>query len=212
LHLVVLDSRKNIVRQTSRGILATPQLTAYGAVTATIPFTYFDEKWWNLDPGGYDIRLVVRDGFSRQLGATRVVFEMPDSTIGWRTSDLMLGIVGESSNPKPVVAHKAVEGQRVAAFVEVNGGLSPTISGSLYQAIATESENEDEEPEMEHVSEVRPSLMRRHPDRVQRGAIMLPEDMPPGEYVFEVRIEDPPADQTRTFRVPIEVLSADPAR
>jgi VWFA-related protein len=210
LHLVVLDSKKNVVRQTSRGIMATPQLTAYGAVTATIPFTYFDEKWWNLDPGGYDIRLVVRDGLSRQLGATRVVFEMPDSTIGWRTSDLMLGIVGESSNPKPVVARKVVVGQRVAAFLEVNGGLSPSISGSLYLVQATDGG--DEEPELEHVSEIRPSLMRRHPDRVQRGAIMLPEDMPPGEYVFEVRIEDPPADQERTFRVPIEVLSANTVR
>jgi VWFA-related protein len=205
LHLVVLDSNREVIRQTSRGIHATPELTAYGAVTATIPFTYFDEKWWNLDPGGYDIRLVVRDGRSRQLGATRVVLEMPDSTIGWRTSDLMLGIVGESRNPKPVVARKVVEGQRVAAFLEVNGGLSPTISGSLYQV--GEQRGDDEEPALEHVSEIRPSLIRRHPDRVQRGAIMLPEDMPPGEYIFEVRIEDPPANQERTFRVPLEVLS-----
>jgi VWFA-related protein len=208
LHLVVLDSNREVIRQTSRGIHATPELTAYGAVTATIPFTYFDEKWWNLEPGGYDIRLVVRDGLSRQLGATRVVFEMPDSTIGWRTSDLMLGIVGESRNPKPVVARKVVEGQRVAAFLEVNGGLSPTISGSLYQV--GEQRSEDEEPDLEHVSEIRPSLMRRHPDRVQRGAIMLPEDMPPGEYIFEVRIEDPPADQERTFRVPLEILASSP--
>ena len=205
LHLVVLDSDRNIVRQTSRGILATPELTAYGAVTATIPFTYFDEKWWNLDPGGYDIRLVVRDGLSRQLGATRVVMEMPDSMIGWRTSDLMLGIVGESTNPKPVVARKAVEGQRLAVFLEVNGGLSPAISGSLFQL--GEQESDDEEPDMEHVSEIRPALLRRHPDRVHRGALMLPEDMPPGKYIFEVRIEDPPADQERTFRVPLEILA-----
>ena len=205
LHLVVLDSDRNIVRQTSRGIQATPELTAYGAVTATIPFTYFDENWWNLDPGGYDVRLVVRDGLSRQLGATRVLLEIPDSTIGWRTSDLMLGIVGESTNPKPVVAHKSVEGQRLAAFLEVNGGLSPAISGSLYQVSKKE---DDEKPELEHVSEVRPALLHRYPDQVHRGALMLPENMPPGSYIFEVRVEDPPADQERAFRVPLEILSA----
>jgi hypothetical protein len=209
LHLVVLDSDRNIVRQTSQGIVAAPELTAHGAVTATIPFTYFDENWWNLEPGGYDVRLVVRDGLSRQLGATRLVLEIPDPTIGWRTSDLMLGIVGESSNPKPVVAGKAVEGQRLAAFLEVNGGLSPSISGSLYRASDQEG---GEEARLEHVWEVRPTLMRRHPDRVHRGAVMLPEEMAAGKYIFEVRIEDPPADQERTFRVPLEVLSASPGR
>jgi VWFA-related protein len=210
LHLVVLDSDRNIVRRTSQGILATPELTAYGAITATIPFTYFDENWWSLDPGEYDVRLAVRDELSHQLGATRVVLNIPISTIGWRTSDLMLGIVGESTNPKPVVGQKVVEGQRVAAFLEVNGGLSPAISGSLFQLSEPRSPNAD--PEMDHVSEIRPSLLRRFPDRVHRGTLMLPDDMPRGDYILEVRVEDPPVNQERTFRVPLEVLKATPVR
>ncbi len=204
LHLLVLDSNGEIVRETARAIQATPGLTSYGTVTATIPFTYFDEKWWALEPGAYELRLVVRDGLSRRLGATQIELEMPELVFRWRTSDVMLGIVGESRNPKPVVGHTVVYGQRVAGFLEVNGGHAPVMSGFLFRV--DESSANHAEPDLERVAEMLPTRLRRDRDGVYRGALFLPDELSPGSYVIEVTVEDPPAREQRTYRVPLKVL------
>ncbi len=204
LYLLVLDSDEEIVRETASAIQATAELTSYGTLTATIPFTYFDEKWWHLAPGVYELRLVVRDGHSRQLGAAQIELEIPDLTIRWRTSDVMLGIIGESRNPKPVVGHTVVQGQRVAGFIEVNGGHAPVMSGVLFRV--DESSASGAEPELERVAEMLPTLLRRDKDLVRRGALFLPDELSPGDYVIEVTVEDPPAREQRTYRVPLKVL------
>jgi hypothetical protein len=42
---------------------------------------------------------------------------------------------------------------------------------------------------------------------LHEGALLLPADLAPGEYVLELELADEPAGETRTFSLPIRLLS-----
>ncbi len=197
---VALDEQQRAVRRTDQEIVR--RVEEGGEIEYGVepePFVYLDRRWLLLDPGTYDFRVAVLDPATGHIGAAQIDVEVPEPSIDWRTSDLMLGVVDDEGTTRPLVAGKAPERSSLHAFAEVYGGASPVASVRLL--LRDERGIAADEPWAE--VEARP--LRRYSDNVHRADIELPRFLPPGEYVVEVAILDFRTRGEALLRTPIEI-------
>jgi VWFA-related protein len=169
--------------------------TAEVLVPSLRPYVYVYN--WPLAPGTYDVRLVLKDEISGELGARQVTIEVPEppaSNDFWRTSDLMMTVSDGVSPSQPLVDGKVVYGERLEMYVEVAGGVEPSISGNVFGEYSDDALAELPELALP-VDEV----------GIYRGALWL-EGIPPGNYTIEVRVTDPAAGREREFLVPLTAV------
>jgi VWFA-related protein len=159
------------------------------------PFVYVYN--WPLAPGTYDVRLVVKDEVSGDLGARQITIEVPEPPAAddlWRTSDLMMTVSDGISPSQPLVDGTIIYGERLEVYLEVAGGIEPSISGSIFSRYGADA-----------LAELPELALPLDAVGLHRGALWL-EGIPPGEYTIEVRVTDQAAGQGREFLVPLTAV------
>ncbi len=195
---VALDEQQRAVRRSDQRVLRrADNERVFGEDPA--PFVFFDGRWLSLEPGDYDFRVAVLDPASGHIGAAQVDVQIPQPSVDWRTSDLMLGIVGDSGSIEPLVAGKAPLHSAVHAFAEVYGGASPVASVRVLRR--DEGGAAADQPWAE--VEARP--LARYIDNIHRADIELPRFLAPGSYVVELVVVDFSTRNETLLRTPIEV-------
>jgi VWFA-related protein len=194
---VALDDQQRTVWRSDQEVLRRVEEIAYGEEPD--PFVFFDRRWRSLDPGRYDFRVAVLDPASGHIGATQLAVEVPRPTVGWRTSDLMLGLVDEAGATRPLVHGRAGLGSTLLAFAEVYGGASPVATVRVLRP------DDSGEPAGEPWAEIDAEALPRYVDNVHRAAISLPAFLAPGSYVIELVILDFTTRNETTLRAPLEI-------
>lgn len=197
LLFIALDNQQRSVEQSDREIL---RRVGEGALVADAePFVYLDWRWWTLDPGTYDFRVAVLDPATGNIGAAQIEVEVPERSMDWRTSDLMLGVLDNGGSPQPLVTGKAPSQSSISAFAEVYGGAAPM--ATLRVLPVDELGETVGDPWVVVESEALP-LYR---DNIHRADIELPRFLPPGNYVVELVIIDFTTRNETLLRAPIEI-------
>ncbi len=164
-----------------------------GTPALSRPYVYVHN--WDLPPGEYDVRVVVKDEISGELGATRLELVVPEPPVEWSTSDLMLTVTDGVQPSQPLIDSEVIYGERLEFYVEVFGGEAPSISGSMFGAYGGEA-----------LAELPELALPVDAAGIHRGALWL-EGIPPGTYTLEIRVTDPQAGKEREFQVPLTALA-----
>jgi hypothetical protein len=199
LHVMALDSSKEIVDEFHMEVLppetATPAANESTVPKAsTLPRPYVFVHSWTLPPGTYDVRLVVKDEISGELGATQLDLEVREPAEEWSTSDLMLTVTDGLRPAQPLVENEVIYGERLEIYVEVFGGVEPAVSGSIFRAYSDEA-----------IVEFPELALPVDSVGIHRGALWL-EGIPPGTYTLDIRVTDPQAGRSREFQVPLTAV------
>jgi hypothetical protein len=199
LHVMALDSRGEIVDEFHMEVLPpeTGVPAADGSIApeaSTLPRPYIFVHSWTLPPGRYDVRLVVKDEISGELGATQLDLEVRENTAEWSTSDLMLTVTDGVQPSQPLVENEVIYGERLEIYVEVFGGVEPAISGSIFGAYSDEA-----------IVEFPEFALPIDTAGIHRGAVWL-QDIPPGTYTLDMRVTDPQAGKSKEFEVAISAV------
>ena len=159
---------------------------------------------WTLAPGEYTFNIAVLDNVTGRVGATSIDVEIPASPEPWGMSDPLLVTVDEARRGQPVVLGRVLEGQGLAAVVEVFGGVQPILSGQVFM----ESED-DGDPQQG--ARLFPVPMGPTGLGLHYGTLLLPSGMPPGRYIVELQVTDGAVRQDAVVRLSVRVVER-PAR
>lgn len=157
------------------------------------------QREWTLTPGSYTMNVAVFDNVTGRIGASSLQLEIPDVDDSWGVSDPLLVTLDDAGRPQPIVHGRVLPDRNLAAFIEVYGGIQPILSGQVLL------EGSDEE--QQQGAKLFPIALRRVAGATHRGSAPLPPGMPPGHYVVQLVITDPPAEQHRIVRLPVEVVA-----
>ena len=230
VHAIVLDadqvideSHEQLTARSSAGALSPPDRANPLSATPVGILAY--RKEWSVPPGEHTINVAVLDNVSGRVGAASVQIDVPADDGAWGISDPLLVSIDGASRAQPVVVGRVVPEQALAVFVEVYGGVQPILSGQVLLAsaagaaepeaagaagsgaAATEPAPSDPRIGEPQGARLFPFALRRVAAGVHRGSAPLPPGMPPGRYVVQLVITDPPAGQHRIVRLPIEVVA-----
>jgi VWFA-related protein len=186
LYFAVLDGEGRLVRQVERGIRAPTTSPVPGSTIAIIPFGQFDEEWWDLKPGIYEVRVAARDTRDDRLGAARLDLEVPDTSGTWYPADVRLGVATGGASTTPLVGSRATAGQQVVAFIELTGGVEPEISGQILTAADAATQGKDRAAREAKVGEKLPRADRAFPWGAEAAPSAPEEDVAPDQPVAEL--------------------------
>jgi len=159
------------------------------------------QREWSLAPGNYTFHVAAFDNVTGRIGATTVEVEVPADSTAWGMSDPLLVTTDGAGRVQPVVMGRVVEGQSLAAFVEVYGALQPILSGQVFLETGADDNGEQQG------AKLFPIALRRVAANIHRGSAPLPPGMPPGHYFVQLMVTDPAAEQHQVVRLPIEVVA-----
>ncbi|MFQ5744963.1 MAG: VWA domain-containing protein [Acidobacteriota bacterium] len=195
IHALVLDDHDQIADRAHEKIHQ-QIIPAQGASSAPLPTSrailYTHE--WTLEPGSYELRVVVQDSASGKLGAGELEVMVPEPAAAWQPSDLMLFASQGSDTPQPVVGGRLLAGEPAFAYLQVRGVSEATISGEILNGSGT--------LKLAVLGAVR---LVADAVGVHRGALVLPQLLP-GDYILQVQLADPQAGKYRLFRSSLHIL------
>jgi hypothetical protein len=157
------------------------RVAAQEVVRGSGRFVYFDPRWRTLEPGRHDFRAAALDRVSGRVGATTVVVDVPERSAGWRTSDLMLGLVDASGSVQPVVSGRTPVDRPVHVFAELYGAGAPRAEVRVLRR----PEGGAGDGEVWRETDV---VLRRYADNIHRVDFELPPFQQPGDYLVELTI------------------------
>ncbi len=194
----VAESHEQLSARSS--VAADGGANADSALTRTLVGYMAYQHEWTLEPGAYTLNVAVFDNVTGRVGATAVDMEIADESSGWGVSDPLLVALDDAGRVQPIVRGRVAPGQNVAAFVEVYGGQQPIISGQVLM-------EGNGDPDSAQGARLFPLALRRVAVDIHRGSVPLPTGMPPGDYVVQLVITDPPAGEHQVIRLPLEVVA-----
>jgi hypothetical protein len=125
--------------------------------------------------------------------------EIPEhQPASWQASDPVLVVPSAAGELMPVPAGQALAGEETAVLVQVLGGGAPVLAGRLVDPVADAAAT-SEPLEL-------PAIWLTRRGALHEGALRLPVDLVPGEYVVELELADEPAGETRSFNLPVRLL------
>jgi len=157
------------------------------------------EHEWSLEPGDYTLNVAAYDNVSGRVGATSLPVTVPAPSDAWGISDPLLVTIDDAGHVSPMVLGRVMANQSIAAFVEVYNGVQPILTGQVFLESDT-----DETPQS---AKLFPLALRRIGPVTHSGSAPLPPGMPPGHYIVQLTITDPPAEHLKVVRLPIEVVA-----
>ncbi|HJN47924.1 MAG TPA: VWA domain-containing protein [Acidobacteriota bacterium] len=191
IHAVALDAIGVTVDEINQ------QLSPRGSVSPRIrsgerPIVYMHD--WSLLPGTYNIRVAVRDGTNGEIGATAIDAELPAPSSQWMASDLMLTVADPSGSAQPLMTGWIFSDETLLAYVEVSVGGEPFLSGRILDADGLQPR-----------AILPETMLTEDSVGIHRGAMRI-RNVPPGDYILELELADHTDGNTRSFRVPLQVL------
>lgn len=192
-HAVALDEEGTVISEVHQEMHA----LNVGSGASFRPPVYVHE--WALEPGRYELRVVLQDGITGEIGATRVDVEVPRPSVDWSTSDLVV-MVASGGGPQPLVDSRIVTDETLLTYVEVVGGRNPILAGDIFTADGSRR------------LAILPDLpMGMDSAGIHRGAHRI-RGMPPGDYLLQIIVVDPAVAEERMFRQRVRVLSSSEIR
>ncbi len=147
-----------------------------------------------VDPGVYDVRMLVSEEAGDRIGTARRQVEVPSSQDGWLMADPMLVAVDpETRELRPLLTSAARAGLQLATSVQVSGAASP-------QLVLTLRREGIDAPILEGSPTALPPV---YPG-VHGGTLPLPP-LDPGQYLVELKIVDLAAQQQAVRLLPLRV-------
>jgi len=177
---------------------------------------------WEAKPGLYQLHVLVRGPDDERISAVRRRIHIPDpESSPWLASHPLLLAPGPDGELEPLAGGQARAGERVLALQQVLKGQEPVLSGVLRRT------TESWAPDMNRSSpygdrpadttvdivtvfadlhlNLAPDRRAERPARHQ-GGFPLPANLEPGDYEIELQLVDEPADERRTFLLPLRIL------
>ena len=154
---------------------------------------------WMMPPGQYTLNIAVLDNVTGRVGATTIDVEIVEATEPWSVSDPLLVTVDDAGRGQPAVLGRVLEGQGLAAFVEVFGGVQPVLSGQVFL-------EQDDGGDPEQGARLFPAAMRPAGPGLHHGTLLLPPALPPGRYFVRLQITDGAVLRDEVVRLPLEVV------
>jgi len=189
VHAIAVDRAGEIGGETHSLVRPRADLAEYAPDAAFRHFRYTTE--WSVEPGTYDIRLLIAEGGGDRFGTSRLEVQVPSSD-GWTMADPMLGVLDTDAGFRPVVDQGISAGIPIAASVQVSGATDPYVSALIFQEATRNS------IAWEPLHPLRPEG-----PGVYSGVLRLPY-LDPGEYVVELKVVDTTAEAVRLM--PLRVV------
>ena len=189
VHALALDSAGKISGETHSLVRPRADLAEYAPDAAFRHFRYTTE--WSVEPGTYDIRLLIAEGGGDRFGTSRLQVRVPSSD-GWTMADPMLGVLEADAGLRPLLNQGISAGTPIFASVQVSGATDPYVSALIFQEATRNS-----------IAWVSLHPLRPEGPGVFGGILPLPY-LDPGDYVVELQVVDTTAEAVRLM--PLRVV------
>ena len=166
------------------------------------------QQEWELEPGRYDLRIMVLDDSTGGVGSAQLDLEILETGDDeWRAGDVTFyESTGDGEDPLLAVQGRVRQGRSVAAIVELRGAEEPVAFGSVRPA--------DLDSDLFAGLVVDPGTtpatsLFTQPLSRRRGVHSTSLRIPllePGDYIVEITIEDVPAQREHIVEVPLRVV------
>ncbi len=193
VHAIALNRAGIVGGESHEVVQARPDLYRYAPDAAFRHFRYTTE--WNVEPGEYNLRMVVAEDGGDRVGTARLKVEVPSSDDGWGMADPMLVAV-DRRGLTPLLGQGVPEGMPIAASVQVVHGIEPFVSAAIFRRDARRS-----------VADVAGQSLPPVSLTLHRGALHLPSNLEPGNYLVEVRVIDADADGQAIRLLPLQIIA-----
>ena len=194
VHAIALNRAGGVGAESHVVVQPRPDLFRYAPDNAFRHFRYTTE--WSVDPGQYDLRMVIAEDGGNRVGTARLEVDVPSLVDGWGMSDPMLVAVNQRAGLTPLLGQGVPEGMPIAASIEVVHGIDPFVSATIFRRDARRS-----------VADVPGQSIPPTSLTVHRGALKLPTDLEPGDYLVEVRVVDAAANGQEIRLLPLQVVA-----
>ncbi len=191
VHAIALDRAGEISGETHATVLPHTDLAGYAPVAPFQHLLYTTE--WSVEPGIYDIRLLIAEDGGDRFGTSRLQVQVPSSD-GWTMADPMLGVLEADAAFRPLLDQGVSEGIQIFASVQVSGATRPHVSASIFHHATRNT-----------IAEVPAYALRPEGPSVYGGLLPLPY-LDPGEYLVELQVVDTTADGQAARLMPLFVV------
>ncbi len=191
VHAIALDRAGEISGETHATVLPHTDLAAYAPVAPFQHMRYTTE--WSVEPGTYDIRLLIAEDGGDRFGTSRLQVQVPSSD-GWTMADPMLGVLEADAAFRPLLDQGVSEGFQIFASVQVSGATDPYVSALIFQETTRNT-----------IAWVPPQPLRSEGPGVYGGLLRLPY-LAPGEYLVELQVVDTTPDGQAVRLMPLRVV------
>ena len=148
-----------------------------------------------VDPGIYDVRMLVSEESGDRIGTARLQVEVSPSEDRWLIADPMLVAVDPQTRMlRPLLTSAVPTGVQIATSVQVNRGISPEVAFTIRR--------EGVDAPMVEVS---PTALPLAYPGIHAGVMTLPP-LDPGQYVVELKIVDLGAEQQAVRLFALQVI------
>jgi hypothetical protein len=108
----------------------------------------------------------------------------------------MLAVAGADGAPQPLLSGWIYADEALFTYIEVRDGGQPRLSGRILDGAG--------DAELAVLPETR---LAADSWGIHRGALRI-RSLPAGDYTLEIVLDDAAAGESRTFRVPLQVLDS----
>ena len=189
VHAIALNRAGEVSGETHATILPHTDLAGNAPVAPFRHILYTTE--WSVEPGIYDIRLLIAEDGGDRFGTSRLQVQVPSSD-GWTMADPMLGVLEADAGFRPLLDQGVSAGIQTFASVQVSGATDPYVSAVIFQGGTRNS-----------IAWVSLHPLRPEGSGVYGGVLRLPS-LDPGEYVVELQVVDTTAEAVRLM--PLRVV------
>ncbi len=192
VHAIALDRAGSISGETHELVQPRADLAEYAPDAAFRHFRYTTE--WAVEPGTYDIRLLIAEDGGDRLGTSRLEVSVPASEGRWVMADPMLVAVDTEDGLRPLLDQALPAGIPIAASVQVSGATSPHVSASIFHRATRLM-----------TAEVPAQALQAEGRGVHGGVLPLPY-LDPDEYLVELHVVDTTVDGQSVRLLPLQVV------
>ena len=192
VHAIAMSRNGEIGGETHELVQPRADLAAYAPDAAFRHFRYITE--WAVEPGTYDIRVLIAEDGGDRLGTSRLQVQVPQSDNRWTVADPMLVVVDADEGLRPLLDQGVPAGIQIAASVQVKGATSPYVSASIFHRATRHT-----------IAEVPAQALLPEGPGVYGGVLPLPY-LDPDEYLVELQIVDTTAEDQAVRLLPVVVV------
>ncbi len=191
VHALAVNDAGEISGETHTVVLPRADLAEFAPDAAFRHFRYTTE--WSVEPGTYDIRLLIAEDGGDRFGTSRLELRVPSSD-GWTMADPMLGVVDADAGFTPLLDESVSAGIQISASIQIRGATSPYVSAAIFHPATLST-----------IADIPVHGLRPVGLSVHSGVLPLPY-LDPGEYTVELYVADTAADGRAVRLMPLRVV------
>ena len=193
VHAIALNRAGEVLGETHELVEPREDIAEYAPDTPIPHFRYTTE--WAVEPGEYDIRVLVAEEGGDRIGTSRLEVRVPPNANRWAIADPMLAIVDTADGLRPLLQHAVPAGVPIGVSVQLVGATSPHVSALIFHRATRRI-----------IVEVAQQPLLLGSPMVHGGVLPLPH-LNSGKYLVEVQIVDSTVDRQAVRLLPLQVVA-----